>query len=105
MIAVIETGGKQYRVGVGDVVRVEKLAVEVGATVNLDKVLLISDASKTEVGTPYIKGKAVTAAVKAHGRDKKVYIFKMRRRQNSRTRNGHRQHYTELEIKAIGAAG
>lgn len=104
MIAVIETGGKQYRVGVGDVVRVEKLAVEVGDTINLEKVLLISDDSNTEVGTPYIKGKAVTAAVKAHGRDKKVYIFKMRRRQNSRTRNGHRQYYTELEIKTIGTA-
>ena len=102
MIAVIETGGKQYSVGVGDVVRVEKLAAEVGTTVNIDKVLMINDKGKTEVGTPYIKGKAVTAAVKAHGRGDKIYVFKMRRRQNSRTRNGHRQYYTELEIKKIG---
>ncbi len=104
MIAVIKTGGKQYRVGPGDIVRVEKLPVEAGQTVNLDKVLMISDDKGTQVGSPYLSGATVTAAVKGHGLGKKVRIFKMRRRKSSRTQNGHRQAYTELEIKQIEGA-
>ena len=101
MIAVIETGGKQYRVGPGDVLRVEKLPAAAGETVALDKVLLVTDDTGTQVGNPYINGATVQAAVLSHGRGDKLRIFKLRRRKNSRTQAGHRQAYTELEIKTI----
>jgi large subunit ribosomal protein L21 len=102
MYAVIETGGKQYRVAVGDIVRVEKLPVEAGASVNLDKVLMVADDSDVRVGNPVLPGTAVTATVKGHGRGEKVRIFKFRRRKHHRKQAGHRQDYTELEITAIG---
>jgi large subunit ribosomal protein L21 len=102
MYAVIETGGKQYRVTVGDVVRVEKLPVDAGASVNLDKVLMIADEGTIQVGNPLLAGTAVTATVKSHGRGDKIRIFKMRRRKHHRKQAGHRQSYTELEITAIG---
>jgi len=101
MYAVIETGGKQYRVAVGDVVRVEKLPADVGASVNLERVLLLSDDSGVRVGEPVLAGAAVTATVKAHGRGPKIRIFKMRRRKHFRKTNGHRQDYTDLEITGI----
>jgi len=101
MYAVIESGGKQYRVAVGDRVKVESLKAEPGAEVQLDNVLLVADAGKVEVGAPYV-GTAVSARVVEHGRGKKVRILKFRRRQNSRTQAGHRQNYTELEITGIG---
>lgn len=103
MYAVIETGGKQYRVAIGDVVRVEKLPVEAGASVNLDKVLMVvADASGVRVGNPLLTGTAVTATVKSHGRGEKIRILKFRRRKHHRKQAGHRQDYTELEITAIG---
>ena len=103
MYAVIETGGKQYRVAIGDVVRVEKLPVEAGASVNLDKVLMVvADASSVRVGNPLLTGTAVTATVKSHGRGEKIRILKFRRRKHHRKQAGHRQDYTELEITAIG---
>lgn len=101
MYAVIESGGKQYRVAVGDRVKVESLAAEPGAEVQLDNVLLVADGDKLDVGSPYT-GAAVSARVVEHGRGPKVRILKFRRRQNSRTHAGHRQNYTELEITAIG---
>ncbi len=101
MYAVIEAGGKQYRVAVGDVVRVEKLPAEVGASVNLDQVLLLADDSGVRVGAPMLAGSAVTATVKAHGRGPKIRIFKMRRRKHFRKTSGHRQDYTDLEITGI----
>ena len=102
MYAVIETGGKQYRVAVGDVVRVEKLPVEAGASVNLDKVLMLAAAGDVRVGNPLLAGAAVTATVKSHGRGEKIRILKFRRRKHHRKQAGHRQAYTELEITAIG---
>lgn len=101
MYAVIESGGKQYRVAVGDRVKVESLKAEPGAEVQLDNVLLVADGDKIDVGSPYTGG-SVSATVVEHGRGRKVRILKFRRRQNSRTHAGHRQNYTELEITGIG---
>lgn len=101
MYAVIESGGKQYRVAVGDRVKVESLKAEPGAEVQLEKVLLVADGDEIEVGSPYT-GASVGARVVGHGRGKKIRILKFRRRQNSRTHAGHRQNYTELEITSIG---
>lgn len=101
MYAVIKTGGKQYRVAVGDKLKVESLKAEVGDNITLDHVLMIGDGDKVEVGTPTLD-KSVAATVLSNGRGKKLRIVKFRRRQNSRTRTGHRQNYTELEITAIG---
>ncbi len=102
MYAVIETGGKQYRVAVGDVVRVEKLTAPVGATINLDRVLLVADDGGVQVGSPLLAGSAVTATIKAHGRGPKIRVFKLRRRKHYRKTTGHRQDYTDLEITTIG---
>ena len=101
MYAVVQTGGKQYRVAVGDVLRVEKLEAPEGSAVNLDKVLMVADGDQVRVGTPNLAGASVTATVKAHGRADKIHIFKFRRRKHYRKSQGHRQHYTELEITAI----
>ena len=101
MYAVIETGGKQYRVAVGDVIRVEKLEADAGSSLNLDQVLLVADGDNLRVGAPNVAGAAVTATVKAHGRADKIRIFKFRRRKHYRKTQGHRQHYTELEITGI----
>lgn len=104
MYAVIKTGGKQYRVSPGDVVRVEKLPVEEGATVNLEEVLMISNGDQVKIGKPLVEGANVTATVRGHGRDKKIRIFKLRRRKDSRLHAGHRQSYTELEVTGITGA-
>lgn len=101
MYAVIESGGKQYRVAPGDVIRVEKLDAAEGASVDLDRVLLVTDDSGTRLGTPTLAQTTVTAKVRAHGRGDKVHIFKLRRRKNYRRTAGHRQDYTELEITAV----
>ncbi len=102
MYAVIATGGKQYRVAKGDVLRVERLPAEPGATVELDRVLMVVEGDHVRVGSPYLEGAKVTATVRGHGRGEKIRIVKMRRRKHSRKRMGHRQHYTELEITGIG---
>ncbi len=101
MYAVVKTGGKQYRVAVGDKLKVESLDAQEGDKVTLDHVLMIGDGDSVEVGTPTLD-KTVEATVLSNGRGKKLRIVKFRRRQNSRTRTGHRQNYTELEITAIG---
>ncbi len=103
MYAVIKTGGKQYKLAQGEVVRVEKLDAEEGASVELDKVLMIADGDSINVGTPYVDGGKVTATVKSHGRAKKVEIMKFRRRKHHQKRTGHRQYYTEIEITGISA--
>jgi large subunit ribosomal protein L21 len=102
MYAVIKTGGKQYRVSEGDRLRVEKLPVEVGATVELTEVLMLG-GEKVAIGKPTIKGAKVTAEVVAQDRAKKIIVFKMKRRKNYRRKNGHRQPYTELKITGIQA--
>ena len=104
MYAVIETGGKQYRVAVGDVVRVEKLPADAGSSVNLDRVLMVSDGQDVRMGNPVLAGTAVTATVKGHGRADKIRIFKLRRRKHYRKQAGHRQDYTEIEITGISGA-
>ena len=103
MYAVIESGGKQYRVAVGDRVKVESLAAEPGAVVSLEEVLLVADGESVTVGTPTVEAR-VEAIVLSHGRGEKVRVLKLRRRKNSRTQAGHRQNYTELEITRIGGA-
>ena len=103
MYAVIATGGKQYRVAEGDVIRVEKLSAEAGASVDFDKVLLVGEGVNVKVGAPYIEGGKVSATVKAHGRGKKVTIVKLRRRKHHRKQAGHRQDYTEVQITGISA--
>jgi large subunit ribosomal protein L21 len=104
MYAVIKTGGKQYRVVVGDKLKVESLNVEEGDKVVLDHVLMIGDGESITVGTPTLDS-SVEATVVRNGRGKKLRIVKFRRRQNSRTRTGHRQNFTELQITAIGGKG
>lgn len=104
MYAVVKTGGKQYRVTVGDVIRVERLPVPAGESVKLDQVLLVKDDSDVRVGTPFL-AESVTATVRGHGRGDKIRVFKMRRRKNYRRRAGHRQDYTELEVTSIGGVG
>jgi len=101
MYAVIVTGGKQYRVEPGDVIRVEKLEVAAGDTVNLDRVLMVSNDQDLRVGNPMLTEASVTAKVKGHGRGDKIKVFKMRRRKHYRKTMGHRQAYTELEITGI----
>lgn len=101
MYAVIQTGGKQYRVTEGQTLKVEKLLADEGASIDLDKVLMIANGDDIKVGKPFVEGGKVTATVKSHGRGKKVKIVKFRRRKHSRKQMGHRQSYTELEITAI----
>lgn len=103
MYAVVQTGGKQYRVSEGDTIKVEKLGADEGASVELDKVLMVTDGEDVKVGTPYVEGGRVTATVKSHGRGKKVKIIKFRRRKHHMKRQGHRQWYTELQVTGINA--
>ena len=100
MYAVIESGGKQYRVAVGDRVKVESLNLDPGSKLDLEKVLFLADGSDIKVGAPYVSTQ-VEAKVVGHGRGDKVRIFKLRRRKNSRQRAGHRQNFTSLEIVSI----
>jgi len=103
MYAVIKTGGKQYRVSEGDVLRIEKLSADEGADVEFDQVLLVSDGDNTTVGKPLVEGSKVTASVKSHGRGKKVKIIKFKRRKHHMKRMGHRQAFTEVQITGIQA--
>ena len=103
MYAVVQTGGKQYRVSEGLYLKVEKIDVEEGGSVELDKVLMVADGDNITVGSPYLEGGKVTATVKSHGRAKKVHILKFKRRKHHMKRQGHRQYYTELEVTGISA--
>lgn len=101
MYAVIKTGGKQYKVGNGDVLRIEKLDAAEGDTITFDQVLMIADGADVQLGSPLIEGTSVTASVKKHGRGKKIEVIKFKRRKHHRKQMGHRQSYTEVEITAI----
>ena len=103
MYAVIKTGGKQYKVASGDKIKVEQIAADVGQEISIDQVLAVGSGETLTVGTPWVAGASVKATVVAQGRHDKVRIFKMRRRKHYQKHGGHRQHYTELEIGAIGA--
>lgn len=103
MYAVIETGSKQYKVAAGDTIAVERLAVEKGNSVTIDRVLLISNEGKVSIGTPTVDKAAVVADVVEHKRGPKVVTFKMRRREGYHKTIGHRQELTVLKIKEINA--
>lgn len=104
MYAVIQTGGKQYRVAAGDKLKVETLPAEVGAQITLDRVLAVGSGGELKVGAPLLSGATVQATVLAHGRHDKVTIFKMRRRKHYRKQQGHRQNFTELFVSRIASA-
>ncbi len=103
MYAVLETGGKQYRVSAGDTLEVERIAAETGQSVRLDRVLLVNNDGNVSVGSPLVSGAAVTADVIEHIRGDKKIIWKMRRRKGYHKKQGHRQELTVLKIKEITA--
>ena len=105
MYAVIATGGKQYKVAAGDIIRIEKLPESEGDEVSFDQVLLVSDGEDVNIGSPYVEGGSVSAKVQSQGRAKKVEIIKFRRRKHHRKQMGHRQSFTEVEITAISVGG
>ncbi len=103
MHAIIETGGKQYKVAEGDVLYIEKLDAEAGTSVTFDKVLAVINGENTVFGTPTVKWATVTANVVKNGKGKKVLVFKYKPKKNYRRRQGHRQPYTKVEItKVVG---
>ena len=104
MYAIIESCGKQYKVAEGDVVFFEKLDAEEGKKVTFDKVILVSNDKKIEVGAPYVKGIKVEGKVVSHGKGKKIIVFKMKAKKNERSKQGHRQPYTKVEITGIKTA-
>ena len=101
MYAVIKTGGKQYKVAVGEKIKVEQIAADVGQEIVIDQVLAVGNGAELTVGTPLVAGATVKATVVAQGRHDKVRIFKMRRRKHYQKRQGHRQNFTELEIGSV----
>ncbi len=103
MYAVIKTGGKQYKVSPGEVLRVEKLDAEIGSELEIPEVLLYSNGSEVKVGAPYVEGVAVKVQILEHGKGKKVIVFKKKRRKGYKVKRGHRQPYTSIEVKEITA--
>ncbi len=97
-------GGCQYRVKVGDTLKVEKIEADEGADIEFDKVLLVSQADSAKIGQPYVEGSKVKATVVGHGRSKKINIIKFKRRKHHMKRQGHRQYYTKIKITEIQAA-
>ncbi len=105
MYAVIETGGKQYRVQPGDVISVEKLNVEAGAKIDFDRILLASDGTALEIGTPVVEAAKVSGTVVENGKGKKVIIFKYKAKKDFRKKQGHRQPYTMIKIDEVSVNG
>ena len=103
MYAVIKTGGKQYRVCVGQKLKIEQIPADIGQEISLDQVLSVGEGEQLKIGTPLVAGAVVKATVLAQGRHDKIKIFKMRRRKHYQKRQGHRQNYTELRIDAVNA--
>ena len=101
MYAIIETGGKQYKVNEGDIIFVEKLGVEAGETVNFDCVKAISTGDEFKVGAPKVEGAVVSAKVIANGKSKKLYVIKYKAKNNEKKKIGHRQPYTKVQILSI----
>ena len=101
MYAIIESCGKQYKVAEGDVVFFEKLDAEEGKKITFDKVILVSNEGKVQIGTPYVKDVKVEGKVVSHGKGKKIIVFKMKPKKNYRRKQGHRQPYTKVEITSI----
>lgn len=105
MFAVIKTGGKQYKVAPGDLVTVERLAGDAGKAIDFAEVLMVGEGAEIEVGKPFVSGAKVSAEVAEQARGPKIIVFKKRRRQNSRRKNGHRQDLTVLRITEIAGLG
>ncbi|HHU95269.1 MAG TPA: 50S ribosomal protein L21 [Alcaligenaceae bacterium] len=103
MYAVIKTGGKQYRVCVGQKLKIEQIPADIGQEISLDQVLSVGEGEALKIGAPFVDGAKVTATVLAQGRHDKIKIFKMRRRKGYRRTQGHRQNYTEIRIEAVNA--
>jgi len=103
MYAIIRTGGKQYQVAAGDTLRVEKLKGAVGDTVEISDVLLVADGDAVQVGQPLVDGAKVIAKIAEQGREKKILVFKKKKRKGYQVKNGHRQQYTALTIEEIAA--
>ncbi|UNC93331.1 50S ribosomal protein L21 [Candidatus Contubernalis alkaliaceticus] len=103
MYAVIETGGKQYRVEEGQVIKIEKIDAQVGDEITFDKVLAVNSGDGLKVGTPLVKGAAATAKVVRQDKDKKIIVFKYKAKKNYRKKTGHRQPYTQVKIERIEA--
>ena len=103
MYAVIKSGGKQHRVQEGEYLRLEKLEVATGESVDFDEVLMVADGDNVKIGTPLVEGGKVTAEILSHGRADKVKIIKFNRRKHSRKQMGHRQWFTEVKITSISA--
>jgi large subunit ribosomal protein L21 len=101
MFAVLNTGGKQYKVSQGDLIEVEKLDSDVGDKVTLSQVLMVGEGEKVEVGSPYVSNCKVTGEVVEQGKGAKIIVFKKKRRKNYRRKNGHRQFFTQLKITEI----
>ena len=103
MYAVFKTGGKQYRARTGDVIKVEKIEAEKGATIELDQVLMVGEGEDVKIGAPFLEGGKVTALVLDQGRRDKIKVIKFKRRKNYRRQMGHRQYFTQIEITGIEA--
>ncbi len=103
MYAVIETGGQQHKVKVGELVKIQLMELKPGDKVEFDKVLMVSDGDKTEIGSPLLKSGKVMAEVVSHGRGKKISVLKFRRRKHHMKQMGHRQWYTEVKITDVSA--
>ena len=101
MYAVVKTGGKQYRVTIGEKLKVEQIPADIDSQIVLDQVLMIADGDDVTIGNPVIAGAKVTVSVVSHGRGDKIRIFKMRRRKHYQKHQGHRQNYTEIRVDAI----
>ena len=101
MYAVIKTGGKQYRVAPGEEVKVEKLPGEMGDTITFDKVLLTSDGENVQIGRPYLENTKVVGHLIHHGKNRKIVVFKYKKRKGYRRKRGHRQHFTLVKINSI----
>lgn len=105
MYAVIKTGGKQYKVAEDDMLRIEKVDAEVGDIITVDEVLLVANDNDVTVGSPLVDGASVALEVLAQRRTRKIIVFKKRRRKSSRTKNGHRQHFTLIRVSEILTGG
>jgi large subunit ribosomal protein L21 len=103
MFAVIKTGGKQYQVAANDVIQIEKLEGEAGAKIEFTEVLVVGEGASAKIGAPFVAGAVVTAEVVEQGRKRKTISFVKRRRQNSKRKKGHRQHFTKVRILEIAA--
>ena len=103
MYAIVNSGGKQYKVQEGETVKIEKLSGKVGDEVSFDKILLFSDGDKVNVGTPLLEKAAVTGHIVEQGKSKKIIVFKYKRRKRYRRKQGHRQQYTAVKIDSIKA--